>query len=115
MAPKITLTEHLFPSTTWEYRKVKIKALAAPHGSASPQGTPSKPLVRRDRRSPLTLSIKYRGGPEAWYEIETRGRTYRFPGSTYLHDALECINEGVGGQERAVSRVGTVLPFKYQL
>jgi len=45
----------------------------------------------------MLVSIQYRGGPEAWYEIRARGRIYRFPGSMYLHDALEQINEGVGG------------------
>lgn len=93
---------------------MKIKAPAAPHGSAPPQGARPKPLVRRDRRSPLLISVRYRGGPEAWYEVEARGRSYRFPGSVCLHDALELINEGLGGQERAATPLGRVLPFKYQ-
>jgi len=90
--------EQVFPSATWEYRKVKIKAPAAPHRPAPPQGAPSSRLVRRDRRSPLILSICYRGGPEAWYEIKTRSRIWRVPGSVCLHDVLEGINEGIGGE-----------------
>jgi hypothetical protein len=77
---------------------VKIKAPAAPYRSASPQGTPTSRLTVRDRRSPLVLTVAYRGGSEAWYELRTRGRIWRISGSVCLHDVMEMINDGVGGQ-----------------
>lgn len=58
------------------------------------EGLLPAPLARRNRREPLTLSVKYRGGAEAWYEIKARGRTYRVPGHRALHDVMELINEG---------------------
>lgn len=42
----------------------------------------------RNPREPLTLSIKYRGGPEAWYEVHARGSVGRFPGCVSLHDVM---------------------------
>lgn len=82
-------TDPTGPSTTarWEYRKI-LKRPAAPSDTA-PQGPPS--LKEWPRRSPLTLTIVYRGGSEAWWEIKARGQTFRVPGHTCLHDVLERI------------------------
>jgi hypothetical protein len=46
----------------------------------------------RNPRDPLSITVKYRGGPEAWYEIHARGSMGRFPGYVSLHDALSEIN-----------------------
>jgi hypothetical protein len=54
-------------------------------------------LSRWNGRQPLTIRITYRGGPEAWYEIHSRGRVGRFPGSTCLHDVMD---EVYGGERR---------------
>lgn len=51
-------------------------------------------LSRRDPKDRLTITIKYRGGSEAWYHIEARGRGGAFPGVMALHDVMREINEG---------------------
>ena len=84
------------PSTTWEWRKTKIRR--------PPEATARLPkaarrwyhLPMRDRRKPLTLTISYRGGPECWYEIHARGSIGRFPGYAALHDVMTEIYGGPG-------------------
>jgi hypothetical protein len=41
---------------------------------------------------PITVSVSYRGGPEAWYEVHARGSVGRFPGYVALHDVMAEIN-----------------------
>lgn len=50
-----------------------------------------------DRRSPLTLTVTYRGGSEGWYEVRARGRTYRRPGWVAIHDLMRDIYDGKVG------------------
>ena len=80
------------PSTTskWEWRKIRV-----PHGpleAQRPEGAPSK-LSRWNRRDPLTITVVYRGGAEAWIQIKARGRTIRVPGHLAVIDALEKVWE----------------------
>lgn len=42
----------------------------------------------------MTVTVRYRGGAEAWYEVKARGRTWRFPGHVALHDAFDRISDG---------------------
>lgn len=63
--------------------------------SRRPQGpskTAPKASISRlsvwDPKNPLTLMLTYRGGPEAWWEVKARGRTYHFPGHLALHDVM---------------------------
>lgn len=82
-------------STTWAYRRVKVRR---PAGGQKPVGARAARWALRSPRAarePLTLTVKYRGGPECWYEIHARGEVGRFPGTTALHDAMEEINRGV--------------------
>lgn len=85
-------TEQTFPSTTWEWRRVKIRR--APEAPANQRGeaAPPSPLVQRNPRDPLTLTLKLRGGAECWCEVQTRGRTFRYPGATAIYDIVEDIN-----------------------
>lgn len=62
-----------------------------------------KHLSRRDPRDPLQVTVKYRGGPECWYEIKARGATVRVPGHVALHDLMLTINTG-GAQRREGDR-----------
>lgn len=48
--------------------------------------------MRREPRENLTITVRYRGGPECWWEIKARGETVRLPGYVHLHDALMAIN-----------------------
>lgn len=57
----------------------------------SPEGRPH--LSRRDARQPITLTLRYRGGGEAWWEVTARGTKWRFPGYLALHDVMrEVLN-----------------------
>lgn len=49
-------------------------------------------LPWRNPRDPLTLTIRYRGGAEAWYEIRARGSVGRIEGHICLHDVMMAIN-----------------------
>jgi hypothetical protein len=39
-------------------------------------------------KRPVTVVLKYRGGPEGWVEVRARGRIWRRPGFTAIHDVL---------------------------
>lgn len=81
-------TEQAYPSTTWEWRRVKIKAPAAPQGGSAAKPHRFRGLAPWARRDPLTLTVRYRGGEECWIEVKSRGRTARYPGHLSLYDVL---------------------------
>lgn len=39
-------------------------------------------------QKPLTIKVKWRGGPEASYEVHSRGTSGWFPGHMSLHDVI---------------------------
>jgi hypothetical protein len=86
-------TEQTFRSTTWRSEMRRVARRPEGPSSASTEGRPS-PLSARDLREPLTMTVRYRGGPEAWFEVKARGRSWRFPGCTALYDALVTVYEG---------------------
>lgn len=49
-------------------------------------------LPRRNPREPLTAIIEYRGGAECWWQVTSRGVTWRVPGHTAVHDLFAAIN-----------------------
>lgn len=63
----------------------------------------SKPVARkggrwhllpwRNPRTPLTITVRYRGGQEAWVEVTARGSTGRFHGATALFDVVAEVNQ----------------------
>lgn len=60
-------------------------------------------LLRLDgkrRRDPVTLTIRYRGGPEAWFEITARGVTARRPGHVCLLDLMQEVYGDHGPEQR---------------
>lgn len=79
-------------STTYEWRRVKVRG-GAPEGP-SRQGPPKRfgGLQRRDPKSALTLTITYRGGSESWWLVTARGRSAAFPGHRCLDDVMQEIN-----------------------
>lgn len=81
-------------STTWALKLVKIGRRPPGPSNSGSEATASPPLAPRSPREPLTLTVRLRGGPECWWEIKARGRTYRYPGTLSLHDVLTWINEG---------------------
>lgn len=81
-------------STTWTPRTSKLRRTRP--GGASRAGGAARwfRLARRDARGPLTVTIRYRGGNEAWWYVEARGSAGAFPGYRSLHDVMREINEG---------------------
>lgn len=81
-------------STTWVPTLDKMRG-SRPRG-ASRAGGASRwwNLARRDAKRPLTITVRYRGGNEAWYYVESRGSSGAFPGYRCLHDVMREINEG---------------------
>lgn len=78
-------------STRWERNLDKI---ALPP-EAQEKRRRSRPSVAKltvwPRRQRLSMTITYRGGSEAWYEIKTRGRTWRVPGHVAIEDVMAWI------------------------
>jgi len=81
-------------SPRWEWRRVKMRRPAGGHSDSRPKGGRWRWVGPRDPRQPLTLSIKFRGGPECWYEVHARGQVGRFPGYVSIHEIMDEINTG---------------------
>jgi hypothetical protein len=97
-----TVANNCSPSTTQAWKWVRIPAPAEGPGDSATQEHLRR-LNRAKWRRPITLTVSYRGGPECWWEIDARGRTWRFPGSLALHDVLVVIYDGRGGKPRRSS------------
>jgi len=89
----ITLSDkEEIPSTTWAWRRVKITRAPGGHTGSAAAGRSIYALPKRNPREPLTVSVVYRGGQEAWYEFRARGAVVRVPGTTCVHDLMNKIN-----------------------
>jgi len=86
--------DHVFPSTHWEWRRVKIRRPPEAQSTAAPQGRRLRGLPPRNPRESTFIQVHFRGGPECWYEVKARGRTLRYPGWVDLHSMMEEINQG---------------------
>lgn len=84
----------LSPSTTWEYRRVIVRRPAGGQMGQTPKGGRWFRRPPRNGREVLTLTVKFRGGPECWYEVHARGSVGRFHGASALHDVMSEINGG---------------------
>lgn len=80
------------PSTTWEWRKVKIQGPRPTQHLSATSGARSTYVPRRDARKPLCVEIRYSGSAEAWWVVKGRGHTWRFPGHWCLDDVLQEVN-----------------------
>jgi hypothetical protein len=80
-------------STRWEWRQVKIGRAAGGQKAREPKARRWFHRSKRNPREPLSLTIKYRGGAECWYEVHARGEVGRFPGVVALHDVMSEINQ----------------------
>jgi hypothetical protein len=86
--------ERPFPSTTFEWKYVKIRRRPGPQGTARAKRAPKVspegrvPNSERDLRRSHHVEVTYRGGPECWWEFRYAGQTVRVPGHLQLHDAL---------------------------
>lgn len=75
-------------STTWRWQRVKIATPPQAEGTARAKRAPITSLLPWPRDRKMTLTVKYRGGSQCWWEITARGRTIRRPGVLALHDVL---------------------------
>lgn len=78
--------ERLSESTTWAWRRVKIRRPPQAENTARAKRAPITSLLPWPRKRPMHLEIRYRGGPECWVEIRARGRVIRRPGTEALAD-----------------------------
>lgn len=89
--PNVPDLEQAFPSTTYAWKPVKVKR--------RPQGTPTARAKRGrwwglatwPRQRPLSLTITWRGGPESYWLVETRGRHGVFAGCSSLDDVMTAV------------------------
>ena len=86
-----------FPSATWVWRRTKIRRPPEAQGPVTAKPWRFSGLPPRSGRESALISVKYRGGPEAWYEIKARGRTVRYPGWVCLSDLMQEINQSNTG------------------
>lgn len=77
-------------STTWEWRKVKIRSAAPQGGSATKSlRKASQPDVKR--REAVSLVVKYVGGPESCWLVRRGSRSWRAPGHMALEDLMNAL------------------------
>jgi hypothetical protein len=84
-------TVQTFGSTTFEWKKVKMSQRRQATQAARAERARRHALPRRDPRDKQTIVISYRGGAEAWVEIQARGTVWRYPGHVAIVDILRDI------------------------
>jgi len=87
-----TYTNTCSISTAWTFKQVMLRGPRPPQQASAPSQPGRKLLPYRDARKPLTVTITYSGGPEAWWVIQARGREFRVPGNRCIHDVMAPIN-----------------------
>lgn len=75
-------------STTWEWRKVMLRASSPPPGDLRAAGAPSRFSPSRSRFNRATFQIQFRGGPEGSFVVWSGDRAWRFPGHRALIDVM---------------------------
>lgn len=78
-------------STTWKWIHVTIDPPPAAQAARRRRPRKQAPLPAWNPKSALTLTVTYRGGAEAWYEVRGRGRTFRMRGDLGIHDVMRRI------------------------
>lgn len=83
--------EQTFPSTTYEWRKVKIKRPAGGKDTARAKRGPWTRLATWPRHRKLRLTVSHRGGAASWWLIETRGASGVVPGNLAFEDVMKFV------------------------
>lgn len=89
------------PSTTWQYRKIRIEPDAHPQGNALRSSGHSSFFRSRSRYKRNGIVIQYRGGPEASWLVCIGERCWRFPGWLCIED---CFTQVLGQTPREDER-----------
>lgn len=92
MAARISKRNTRSASTTWDWERDRISPAARTGTTRVAKQRRWKGLARRNPKDSLTIRITYRGGNQAWYLVEARGRSGVFPGVLALHDVMREIN-----------------------
>lgn len=69
-----------------------MRSAAGTASKSAPKARRWGGLVRRSGREALTIRVTYRGGAEAWYLVEARGRSGVFTGVRSLHEVMQEVN-----------------------
>jgi hypothetical protein len=80
-------------STTWVWKRCKVEAAPAQGNKQSAKQSTSGLRVRRDRWKPTTITVRYRGGPEASWLFQCGSLSARVPGWMAVEDALSLVVE----------------------
>jgi hypothetical protein len=72
-----------------------VKPAAAGQSNSAAERRRRFALPRRDPKAPLSVTLQYRGGPEAWVEIRTRGAVWRYPGYVDIASVVLEINKAL--------------------
>ena len=78
-------------SHTWSSKPDKMRSGGAAGRAGASKTPPFRGISRRDWAEPLTIQVRYRGGAEAWWLVEARGRRQAFPGHLSLHDVMAVV------------------------
>lgn len=79
------------PSTTWEWRRVRVTRGAAGRSAAGRKSVRWRRFPRLPREKAVTVRLKYRGGAQAWVVVTARGESNAYPGDVMLYDLLADI------------------------
>lgn len=75
-------------STTWGFRKVKISRRRNGQETRRRSRPSLRSLPKWEKNRSLSLSVRWLGGSEEWFEIRARGHVYKRPGWTCLSDVM---------------------------
>lgn len=90
--------DQTFPSTTFEWRRVKVNR--RPQGTSTARRSRSgwRHLVCWPRSEKVTLSVSWKSGAESWWLVQARGSQQVLPGWMCLEDVMALVcNEQCGG------------------
>lgn len=79
-------------STTWRSIRATLPQAPQATGGSRPKAVRLLGLPRRNPRAPLSVTMKLRGGTEAWVELRARGATVRVPGHTAIAELVFLLN-----------------------
>lgn len=94
MASEGTTASHVCSgSTTWGFKPVKIDR--RPQGNVTTERSEGLwSLLPWPRKRPMTLTIKYLGGSQCWFEVRARGRSLKRPGVVHLVELMDELMAG---------------------
>lgn len=78
------------PTCEWELAKIRRRPQRQRDSAAKPHLW--RRMARRNPAKPLSITVEWRGGAEAWIKVSGRGSYRNYPGYAALADVLLDIN-----------------------